>query len=122
MKYLIDSNIFIYHLNGENIASVFLQEYQVQSAISRITYIEVLSFNYDNIEQENEVKILLAQFELLELNQEISDQALINRKIKKIKMADNIIAATAQVHNLTLVSRNTDDFKTLDVNILNPFA
>jgi len=36
-------------------------------------------------------------------------------------MADNIIAATAQVHNLILISRNIDDFKALDVTILNPF-
>jgi len=72
MKYLIDSNIFIYHLNGEDIASFFLQNHQSYSAISRITYIEVLSFNFDNIEQENNVKKLLAQFKLLELNQEIA--------------------------------------------------
>jgi len=121
MKYLIDSNIFIYHLNGEDIASSFLQKHQFYSAISRITYIEVLSFNFDNIEQENDVKKLLAQFELLELNQEIADQALSNRKRKKIKMADNIIAATAQLYDLILVSGNIDDFKALDVTILNPF-
>jgi len=81
----------------------------------------VLSFNFDNIEQENDVKKLLAQFELLELNQEIADQALSNRKRKKIKMADNIIAATAQLYDLILVSRNIDDFKALDATILNPF-
>ncbi len=121
MKYLIDSNIFIYHLNGEDIASSFLQNHQFYSAISRITYIEVLSFYFDSIEQENDVKKLLAQFELLELNQEIADQALSNRKRKKIKMADNIIAATAQLYDLILVSRNINDFKALDITILNPF-
>ena len=44
-----------------------------------------------------------------------------NRKIKKIKMADNIIASTAQVYNLILVTRNVKDFKNIALNILNPF-
>jgi predicted nucleic acid-binding protein len=33
-----------------------------------------------------------------------------------------MIAATAAVHNLTVVTRNTRDFERLDVRTLNPFA
>lgn len=36
--------------------------------------------------------------------------------------ADMLIAATAQVHQLTLVTRNTRDFENCDVQILNPFS
>ncbi|MEM6839922.1 MAG: hypothetical protein AAF609_24185 [Cyanobacteria bacterium P01_C01_bin.120] len=35
--------------------------------------------------------------------------------------ADMLIAATAQVHNLALVTRNTRDFENCDIQILNPF-
>jgi len=35
---------------------------------------------------------------------------------------DKLIAATAIVHDLTLVTRNTNDFKTIDLHILNPFS
>lgn len=35
--------------------------------------------------------------------------------------ADMLIAATAHVHHLTLVTRNTRDFENCDVQILNPF-
>ena len=35
---------------------------------------------------------------------------------------DNYLAATAQVHALTLVTRNTKDFTRLGVPLLNPFA
>lgn len=34
---------------------------------------------------------------------------------------DTLIAATASVHNLTVVTRNVKDFKGLPVNILNPW-
>ena len=35
---------------------------------------------------------------------------------------DAMIAATAKVHKLTVVTRNVKDFKPFDVNLLNPFV
>jgi toxin FitB len=35
---------------------------------------------------------------------------------------DAMIAATAKVHKLTVVTRNVTDFKSFSVNVLNPFA
>ena len=52
---------------------------------------------------------------------DISLQAIKNRKNEKIKLTDNIIAPTAQAHDLTLVARNTKDFNQINVKILNPF-
>jgi predicted nucleic acid-binding protein len=46
MKYLVDSNIIIYHLNGEKIATKFLKNFKEEIAISQITYVEVLSFKF----------------------------------------------------------------------------
>ncbi len=83
MKYLVDLNIIIYHLNNEPIATQFLRE------------------NYQQIA--------------------ISNQAIKNRKIKKIKLPDNLIVSTAMVNDLILVTRNVKDFKTLDIKVLNIF-
>jgi len=37
-------------------------------------------------------------------------------------VVDCLIAATARVHDLTVVTRNTRDFAKLDVRVLNPFS
>ena len=121
MKYLIDSNIIIYHLNNESLATEFLLNNANQCAISQITYIEVLSFPFTP-EQERDVKNLLERFKMIDVNKEIAIQATMNRKIKKIKIPDNIIASTAQVNNLILVTRNSLDFNALDVQILDIFV
>ncbi len=119
-KYLIDSNIFIYHLNKDKIATDFLLNNVEVSAISRITFIEVLSFNFSSKEEEI-VRDYLNNFMIIDTDEEISLQAVKNRNIKKIKLPDNIISATAQLNDLILVTRNTKDFKYIHVDVLNPF-
>jgi len=121
-SYLVDSNIIIYHLNNDNIAKEFLFENIDYCSISIITYIEVLSFNFPNSYSENIAKDLLNSFNIIHLDQNIASQSIMNRKVKKIKLPDNIIASTAQVYNLTLVTRNEKDFVPLDIELFNPFT
>ena len=61
MKYLIDSNIIIYYLNGEKEAKYFIDKNIMQSAISLITYYEVLNFDFSPKEEEI-VKSFLKSF------------------------------------------------------------
>ncbi len=121
MKYLVDSNIFIYHLNGENQASEFLINNKDECALSWITYIEILSFDFTP-EQEDAVRAFLEDFQILDFNGIIAKQAVKNRKNKKIKIAYNIIASTAQINNLILVTRNVSDFKTIEVPLYDIFS
>jgi len=108
-KYLVDSNIIIYHLNGENIATNFLKDNINNLSISRLTFIEVLSFEFSKNEKDDVLK-LLRKFKIIDTSDNIALQAIKNREIKKIKLADNIIASTAQVYNMILVTRNIKDF------------
>ncbi len=120
IKYLIDSNVIIYHLNGDGRATEFLRQHLQQSAISQITYLEVLSFAY-NEQAAKLVQAFLDQFVLLDITKPITLACIENRKHKKIKVPDNVIAATAQVHQLTLVTHNISDFSSLSVSLLDIF-
>jgi len=116
MRYLLDSNIIIYYLNGDESIYAFLNRYKKMSSISLITYYEVLNFDFDP-EEGKIIKEFLDSFEVLNISKNIINKALENRKIKKIKMADNFILATAQLHNLELITRNIKDFQSFDVAI-----
>ena len=120
MKYLVDSNIIIYHLNGLKEATSFLRKHKNEITISQIAYIEVLSFDFTK-QQEDIVKELLEKFTILDIDSRVSKTAIKNRRVKNIKLPDNLIASTAQVYNLTLVTRNVKDFKSLNMDVLNPF-
>ena len=101
-------------------ATRFLEDHIEQCFISRLTFIEVLSFPFNDEEKMN-IKNLLETFSIIDTSEAVALQCLKNRKIKKIKIADNIIASTAQVHDLILVTRNTKDFNSLKVKTLNIF-
>ncbi|PRM87618.1 nucleotide-binding protein [Aliarcobacter cryaerophilus] len=120
-KYLIDSNIIIYHLNGEKMAMDFLENYFEESCISRLTFLEVLSFDFSDEDKKYVLK-MLNSFEIIDTNEKIILQSLKNREYKKIKLVDNIIASTAQINNLILVTRNEKDFKNIKIDILNIFG
>ena len=120
MKYLLDSNIIIYYLNGDENIHSFIAKNRDISAISIITYYEVLNYDF-SVDEELVVRDFLDGFEVLSISKNIINKALENRKVKKIKMADNFILATAQIFSLDIVTRNTKDFLSFSNGIVNPF-
>jgi len=120
MKYLLDSNIVIYYLNGDENIYDFIEKNKGISAISLITYYEVLNYDFSK-EEELLVREFLDEFEVLSVSKNIINKALENRKTKRIKMADNFILATAQIFGLDIVTRNTKDFVSFTDKLLNPF-
>ncbi|MRI58816.1 MAG: nucleotide-binding protein [Epsilonproteobacteria bacterium] len=120
IEFLIDSNILIYHLNGEEKATRFLKENFDKSAISIITYLEVMNFDFPTQEVADSVEALLKRFLILNVDIKIAQKAIENRRRKKIKLPDNIILATAQIYHLKLVTRNLGDF--FDIEVVNPYV
>jgi predicted nucleic acid-binding protein len=69
-KYLLDSNIIIYHLNGEKTATRFILENKDKCAVSQITYLEVLSFEFTN-EQFPVVKEFMDSFRAIDIDRKL---------------------------------------------------
>ena len=90
--------------------------------ISIITNIEL--FATKNISQEEYG--LLEKFVAFsvrhDVNKELIDITIKIRQNYKIKLPDAIIAATAIIHNLTLISRNSKDFNGIEgLEFINPY-
>ena len=63
----------------------------------------------------------IQNFIVIGLEEAIILRTIALRKLLKIKLPDAVIAATAIVHDLTLITRNTDDFKNIPgLTVLNP--
>ncbi len=116
MKYLLDSNIIIYYLNGDAGVYSFISRNKDVSTVSIITYYEVLNYDF-SADEEKIVREFLDSFEMVNISKNIINKALENRKSRKIKMADNFILATAQLFNLELVTRNIKDFQSFDISV-----
>jgi len=116
---LLDSNIIIY-LSKREVPLSFLDQFD-SHYISVITYMEVLGYQFRDSKDEEFIRNILEVFSILFINQKIADMAIEIRKKQRIKLPDAIIAATAKVLDLCLVTRNIDDFKKVEIQIANPF-
>ena len=116
---LFDSNIIVY-LSKKEIPYEFVERFEI-IRISVITYMEILGYRFSNDREEDFIKELVGLFETVYINQIIAEKVINIRKTHTIKLPDAIIAATAICENLMLVTRNTEDFKKLDVPLIDPF-
>ena len=124
-RYLLDSNTVIDYIAGlySDKATQWLNQLiDDEIVVSVITKIEVLSFDPD---KDDNYSILIDFFEastILELSDSIVNKTIQMRQKQKIKLPDSVIASTALVHGLVLVSRNTKDFRSVpDLEVINPY-
>lgn len=122
-KYLIDTNAVIDYLgkrlpdSGMDFMNTIIDAIP---NVSVITKIEVLGFNAPTEHYQ-----LLVQFmndaSVLDLSNDVVDASILIRKNHKTKLPDAIIAATALVYDLVVISRNISDFKNIDgIKVIDP--
>lgn len=127
IKFLWDTNIAIYYLQQQlpiHAEKVIDQTLETSAAaISVISEIELLCWRTPN---ENDLQILhrfISDAFVYELDHAIKTKTAEIRRAHRIKLPDAIIAATAIIYNLTLLTRNTSDFASIDeLSILDPIA
>ena len=110
---LLDSNIIIYAVQNDNPELLELAQ-DPESSTSIVSYVEVLG--YTNLREENKQTFerIFANIRIYPLNLAIADRAVALRQQRRMGLGDSIIAATALVHNLILITRNTSDFQWID--------
>lgn len=117
IKYLWDTNTAIYYLQQQFSPSAekFIDELLISESpiISAITEIELLCWKTAT---EKDIEVLSGFINdalVIELEQVIKLKTAEIHKTYRIKLPDAIIAATALVYELTLVTRNVEDFKNI---------
>jgi predicted nucleic acid-binding protein len=118
---LLDSNIIIYAAQAEN---EFLREFIVENSpyVSALSCLEVLGYHKLSDENKGCFEEFFDVSQILPISQVVINQAVKLKQIKKRSLGDAIIAGTALVYDLTVVTRNIDDFRWINqLNVLNPF-
>jgi len=118
---LIDSNIIIYSIKPEHDAiRQFIAKHS--PAVSAISYVEVLGYHKLTEEERKLFEKFFSTAGILQLSQPVLEQAIKLRQLRKMSLGDSLVAGTALTNNLTLVTRNTDDFEWIaGLLTLNPF-
>lgn len=104
---IFDTNIIIDWLRRRPQAYAEINRYP-RHRISRMTWIEVLAG--EPVESRDQVRRLIAPFEIIEVDARISSAAADIRHRTRMKLLDAIILATAQTSGAILVTRNIRDF------------
>lgn len=115
MGYLIDSNVLIDYVAERFYLPQLIKLddiFDTALNVSVITKIETLGFNAPPQEEKKMLQFFTLA-NIIALTDDIVQLTIDIRKTVKLKTPDAIIAATALVHNLTLLSRNTADFKNI---------
>ena len=87
---------------------------------SVVVKIEVLGYN-EALAKIQLLEEFLASATIFPLDAVVTQKTIELRRIKKMKLGDAIIAATALVYGLVIVIRNTDDFNNIaGLTCINP--
>jgi toxin FitB len=119
---LLDSNILIYGANGENPGLDAILD-RTDLAAASVTRIETLGLHRLSEVERAWLETTFERMKIMSLDEAVAARAIVLRQERKMGLADAIIAATALVHNLKLVTRNEQDFKHVTgLRVVNPFA
>ncbi|TAN01289.1 MAG: type II toxin-antitoxin system VapC family toxin [Chitinophagaceae bacterium] len=121
-KYLIDTNAVIDYLSNKlpGNASNMLDEEALE--ISVIIRMELPAWGNAESQQLSILEDFINSVVVWSLDEPVIIKGIEIRKNFRIKLPDAIIAATPVVHELTLVTRNVNDFKNITgLRLINPW-
>ena len=119
INFLADTNALIYLLNGNSCMNLYLQKTLAFSVISEM---ELLSYSGITETEENCIKSLLNDCEEISLTSEIKNKTIELRKKYKIKLPDAIVAASAIIKKIPLITadKGFKQITELDLELIVP--
>lgn len=125
MNMLVDSNVIIDYVSNripEKSAKQLDNYFNSNFSVSIISKIEVLGFNTLDYEME-QLESFIQLSSIVYIDEAVADKTIEIRRMKRIKLPDAIIAATALVQNCILLSHNTTDFNKIEgLQVLDPYS
>ena len=121
--YLIDNNVISNFLAGRFTKSAldFVGEIIDQTpSISVITQIEALSWVNPDKQKEAAIRSFISDAHIIPLSDEVVKKCVSIRRTKKTRTPDTFIAATAIVHDMTLLTSDNDFQGIQGLNVINP--
>ncbi len=117
-RLLVDTNVLIYLLNGENRISEILQDARL--VVSVITKMEIKSYSKLTPKDIDLIDNLLLECEVLGLSSDVQNVAIEFRKKFGLKLPDAIIAASGYCSNVPLLTYDNafNRLEEMDVIIL----
>jgi len=121
--YLIDTNVIIDNFGNKLPAKAkeFLSSFD--PVVSAVTKIEVLGWPKATKEQLSPLYAFMDIANILPIDEAVIEETVLIRQTQKIALGDAIIAATALVHGLVLISRNISDFENIrGLKVIDPHS
>lgn len=114
IDFLADTNAVIYLLSGNNCMKPYLQK---TLAVSVISFMELLSFPGITGDEEKMIRQFLSMRKIIQIDKDIMEKTIQLRREYKIKLPDAIIAATALILEIPLISADTGFCKIVNLQL-----
>ena len=115
-RLFLDTNILLYLLQGNETLVEVLDKKQIY--ISFVTQLELLSFPGLSKKDNKVIDELLKECVIIDINSEIKNLTISNRKKFKLRLPDSIIAASSLYLDIPLISADADFKKIDELNLI----
>lgn len=115
IEILVDTNILIYLLRGDETLVSILQGKDVH--LSFISELELFGL-VSSAEEENRIQSLLDQCIIVPLNKSITKEYKELRKSTKLKLADSVVAATAMALKFPILTADKHFTRVANLNVI----
>jgi len=113
---LLDTNIILYFLNGDQTLIPLLEEKKLY--VSFITQLETLAYKGITSEEQAKVNQFLSECIIIDINPVIKNYAIELRRQYDLKLPDSIIIATSLYLNIPVLTADKEFKKAEEIDLI----